>query len=73
MLTIILEDYGLGEVYLNGFEKLNQFMTMIQNGVKKYIPKLKRFFKDEASMITLVITQWIITLFTMDFSIELSF
>lgn len=41
--------------------------------LNKYIPKLKRFFRDEASMIPLVMTQWIITLFTMDFSIELSF
>lgn len=34
MLTIILEDYGLGEVYLNDFEKLNKFMKSIENGVK---------------------------------------
>ena len=73
MLTIILEDYGLGEMYDEGFEKLNQFMRMIEKGIVKFIPKLTRFFRDEGSLVELVVIQWIITLFTMDFSIELAF
>ena len=53
--------------------KLNQFMRMIETGVMRYLPKLSKFFLDESSLVGLVITQWIITLFTMDFSIELAF
>ena len=73
MLTIILEDYGLGDFYTDNFTKLNEFMKLTKQGIIQYIPKLKRFFKDESSLLEMVIMQWIITLFTMDFSIELAF
>jgi hypothetical protein len=73
MLTIILEDYGLGELYINGFRKLQLFLGMIEKGINLYVPRLRKLFGQNGALVDVFVTQWIITLFTIDFSIEISF
>lgn len=44
MLTIIIEDYGLGEMYNCGFSKLRKFVDLIEAGITKHLPKLSKYF-----------------------------
>ena len=73
MLTIIMEDYRLGELYSEGFTKLKKFMDIVEQGIYIYLPKLSKYFTSDGSLIDLFVTQWIITLFTVDFCIEIAF
>lgn len=73
MLTIILEDYCLGELYSNGFKKLRRFIGIVEDGILKHLPQLSTLFCNGGSLIDLFVFQWIITMFTADFSIEVAF
>ena len=64
VLTILMEDYGLAELYREEFDKLRKLIKILENRLEQHIPDLKQYFPKEVSVMDIFVTQWVITLFS---------
>ena len=72
ILTILMEEYGLAELYSNGFDKLCGLIKVIEQKLEQHVPDFNSYFPKGVSVVDIFITQWVITLFTADLPLDSS-
>ncbi|KAL3803875.1 hypothetical protein HJC23_004037 [Cyclotella cryptica] len=73
MLVAVMneEPYDMRNMFLESMAGAHKSLYIVDKLIKKYLPKLSRYFLRENIEVSMFATQWIMTVFTSTFSFEL--
>jgi hypothetical protein len=73
MLVAVMneEPYYMRSMFLENMAGTHKALYIVDKLIKKYLPKLHRYFNREIIEVSMFATQWIMTVFTSTFSFEL--
>jgi len=73
MLVAVMneEPYDMRNMFLESMAGAHKALYIVDKLIKKYLPKLSRYFQRENIEVSMFATQWIMTVFTSSFSFEL--
>ena len=72
MMTVLLDRVGLKHLYVDSFKGLKVLCFQLEQFISAYMPELYFRFQEVGVQTVYFALQWMVTLFTLDLSIDIS-